>query len=247
MKVELIDWQENALDILLYTKNTRLRQEVTLHDIRNWSWNLKLEHLDYMKKTIQSSFEFIRYTFNIEGVSRNFTHQLVRTRKAAYAQESQRTVDVRDAFVLGPDIPEFDQAAGFAKGWYARFIDEHDVPVQDARNILPTGIETSITMAVDLRELMHMAEVRLCTRTQGEYQNVFREMRQRVLEVHPWLEGFIEVHCVKHGTCCFPNYTECPVQERVYVPTDGQKEFIKELWEETDHIANPVAQDGRTM
>lgn len=246
MKVQLLDYQENALDILIYTKNTRLRQELRLEDIKYWNYNQKLEHLDYMKKTIQSSFEFVRYIFDINGVSRNFTHQLVRTRNACYAQESQRTVDVRDARVLGPDHQEFSEVADNIVGTYGDFIDE-GMAVQDARNILPTGIETSITMGVSLRELMHMGEVRLCTRTQGEYQNVFREIRNEVLRVHPWLEGFIEVHCVKHGTCCFPNYTDCPIQDRVIKVEDDHRAFIKELWDQTDHVAVPVAKNGRTM
>lgn len=247
MKVTLLDYQEDALELLIFTKNTRLRQEVTLSDIRNWTYGKKLEHLDYMKKTIQSSFEFVRYVFNIEGVSRNFTHQLVRTRKASYAQESQRTVDVRGAKVLG--LPDSVPARRWAQQTIIGYGDliDNGFPVQEARSILPTGIETSITMAVDLRELMHMGEVRLCTRTQGEYQDVFKAMRAEVLKAHPWLEGFIEVYCVKYGTCCFPNYKECPVQERAFIPDQEYLDYIKEAWEETDHVANPIAKDGRTM
>ena len=246
MKVKLLDYQPHALELLLYTKNTRLRQEVTMSDILAWDMEKKLEHLDYMKKTIQSSFEFVTYVFDIYGVSRNFTHQLVRTRNAVYAQESQRTVDVRDAKVLGLDNEKAIRWAEQTIVGYAEMVDE-GVPVQDARNILPTGIETSITMGTNLRELAHMAEVRLCTRTQGEYQKVFKEMKERIVEVHPWAESLIEVYCVKTGICCFPNYKECPVQAQTITISDDHKKGIKLLWEETDHVANPVAKNGRTM
>lgn len=248
MKVKLLDYQPHALELLLYTKNTRLRQEVTMSDILAWDMEKKLEHLDYMKKTIQSSFEFVTYVFDIYGVSRNFTHQLVRTRNAVYAQESQRTVDVRDSAIIGIDnlTENAVLAAGYAKDAYATNIDAGNA-VQDARNILPTGIETSITMGTNLRELAHMAEVRLCTRTQGEYQKVFKEMKERIVEVHPWAESLIEVYCVKTGICCFPNYKECPVQAQTITISDDHKKGIKLLWEETDHVANPVAKNGRTM
>jgi thymidylate synthase ThyX len=248
MKVELLDYQPNALDLLIYTKNTRLRAEQTIDDIRDWSMDKKLEHLDYMKKTIQSSFEFVTYIFNIEGVSRAFTHQLVRTRDACYAQESQRTVDVRKSDVIGVGNihSQYDFAAGAALGSYVRMIDD-GIPVQDARGILPCNIETSITMGTHLRELMHMAEVRLCKRTQGEYQEVFKAMKAAVLEVHPYFEGMIEVACVKTGICIFPNYKECPVQPYTVIVSDYAKHMIKGVWEKCQHEAVPIAKDGKTM
>lgn len=55
MKVNLINYDMNALDILLYTKNTRLRGSMTLKDVRSWSYARKLDELGYMRNTIQSS------------------------------------------------------------------------------------------------------------------------------------------------------------------------------------------------
>ena len=245
MNVKIIDATYDPLTLLIYTKNTRLRGQVSMDDIQGWSYNKRLEHLEYMKGTIQSAFEFVRYTFEITGVSRSFTHQLVRTRNAVYAQESQRTVDVRDAEVLG--VPsEYKIEAHELKELYGAMIDAGH-PVQDARQILPNGIETSIIMNVSLRELMHMAEVRLCTRTAGEYQEVFKAMKAEVESRHPEFTNMLEVHCVKHGTCCFPNYTECPVQDSTFKVDDGFRSFVREAWEETDHVANPIAKDGKTM
>jgi thymidylate synthase ThyX len=245
MKVTLLDYQEYALELLIFTKNTRLRAEQTMYDIMKWPMQDKLTELDYMKKTIQSSFEFVTYVFNIEGVSRNFTHQLVRTRNAVYAQESQRTVDVRNSAVL--NVPwQAEDAAYVMVKLYGNLIEE-GVQVQDARNILPTGIETSITMGTNLRELMHMAETRLCKRTQGEYQEVFKAMKAAIVDVHPYFESMIEVYCVKTGICCFPNYKECPVQKHTVFVTDRDKREIKDSWEFNQHVANPIAKDGRTM
>ena len=67
MKVELLDYQKNALEILIHTKSTRLAAHQTIADIEAWPMERKLEHLDYMRHTIQSSWEFVRYIFSIQG------------------------------------------------------------------------------------------------------------------------------------------------------------------------------------
>lgn len=265
MKVKLIDYTVDALPLLLYTKNTRLQGGQSKADIVAWPEEKKLEHLAYMRDTIKSSWEFVNYTFEISGVTRAFTHQLVRTRNGRYAQESMRTVDVSGAEVMKPDICEGDTHMNGA--WndftfdamanYEELI-HMGMPVQDARGILPTNVTTSIIAQFSLRTLHEMAIVRLCTRTQGEYQDVFREMKQRVVEVHPWAEDFIQVGCVNTGVCVFPRYTECPINKLCYngdrskvamidVPHDIVLGLIKKEWEGNRHEATPKAKDGTTM
>ena len=121
-----------------------------------------------------------------------------------------------------------------------------EIQVQDARYVLPMGMTTSIIMGANLRTLSQMAELRLCKRTAGEYQEVFKAMKAAVVEVHPWADSFLEVYCVKTGICCFPNYTECPVQKHCVV-TDEAKPDIKHIWEVTEHVANPIAKGGKTQ
>ncbi len=248
MNVNLISYQEDALELLLYNKDTRLQGAQSLNDIKNWPYEKKMEHFTYMTKTIKSSFEFASYIFEIQGVSRNFTHQLVRTRTQSYAQESLRTVDVRDAKALheGEGIQGYDLAIDLARENYSFMIDD-GMEVQLARGILPTDILTNIIVKSDLRTLHETAKVRLCTRTQGEYQDVFKAMKAEVVKVHPWAEQFINVACVDSGMCIFPNYKECPIQEFTSFVTDDHKDLIREKWEETDHVANPVAKNGVTM
>ena len=76
MKVELVNHTSDAVNLLLFTKNTRLMNDDDAYSsISDWPENKKQEELDYMLKTIRSSWEFIDYTFNIRDVSRGFTHQ----------------------------------------------------------------------------------------------------------------------------------------------------------------------------
>lgn len=250
MHVNLISYTPDALNLLLRTKNTRLG---STDDPATWPAERQAEHLSYMLDTIKSSWEFVDYTFEISGVSRAFTHQFVRTRSGHYAQESQRTVDVRDHDVVRPDFPTAAQRTIWADGEqtafeaYKKLIDS-GVPVQDARGLLPTAVTTSIFAKFDLRTLSSMAAVRLCVRTQGEYQDVFRAMREAVLAVHPWAEQFIQVQCVATGTCAFPRYgkTSCPIYDPRMDLTQLKEDTAKKFWS-TRHVAVPVARGGKTM
>lgn len=250
MKVELLSHTPDALNLLLSTKNTRLKFD---DDPAGWTEEAKAKHLEYMMHTIKSSWEFVDYVFRISGVTRAFTHQLVRTRTGSYAQEAQRVVNVKDAEVLKPDFgdnfeasDEWDEAITGVMGSYS-LLTKLDVPMQDCRGLLPTNITTSIIAKFNLRTLHETAKLRLCTRTQGEYQRVFRAMRELMIGVHPWTEPFLQVNCVATGTCAFPNYG--PDSCRFYdkrMNNDALKLELKtKFWQEQEiHEANPIATKG---
>jgi len=248
MKVKLINFTQEALELLILTKSSRLDADTTLEEIMSWPEEKKLEHLDYMMNTIKTSFEFVNYAFEIKGVSRAFTHQFVRTRTASFQQQSQRTVDASDFDVVKTsDHIEFDVACKTALECYESMIAE-GVQVQDARGVLPTNICTEIMMSANLRTLSDMASLRLCKRTQGEYQDVFKLMVVEILKVHPWAAPLLEVHCIKNGFCAFPNYKKCPVQKLTFKLDDYKRNNIRKAWKDSTHVANPVAnKDGMTM
>jgi hypothetical protein len=77
-----------------------------------------------------------------------------------------------------------------------------------------------------------MALKRLCVKAQGEFQDVFREIRRVVMEVHPWTDRMLRVQCATTGTCLFPTYPvkDCPVKPYVYDPQTGQAYGAKELY-----------------
>lgn len=259
MKVELISHTPDALNLLLRTKNTRLQFK---SDPATWSLEQKAEHLAYMKDTIKSSWEFVSYHFAISGVTRAFTHQLVRTRTGSYAQESQRTIDASENGFLNPfdGAPEdsveelhrreFGMMGNKLFRSYSLMLGR-GANAQDARGILPTNTLTSIEAKFDLRTLHEMAKVRLCTRTQGEYQDVFRAMRQTVIDVHPWVETyqFMEVACVATGTCAFPRFgkTGCKFYDPRMDQTEVKADTHKLFWSSAKQVAVPVARNGKTM
>lgn len=202
MKVTLISHTQDAENLLLFTKSTRLNLSPGLMDeIRNWPLSRKLEELEYMANTIPSSWEFVDYTFLVEGVSRAYTHQQVRTRAASYAQQTMRVLNMgdfdyiyTDAIAASPYAKEIvDQVLNGIKVAYHDLLSAGYAP-EDARGILPTNISTNIICKFNLRTFSDMAKSRTGGRTQGEYQRVINAMVDEVLAVHPWAEKFLFNH-----------------------------------------------------
>ena len=245
--VDLINYTTSALELLIYTKSGRLATGTKLTDILNWSYENKMKHLSYMMDTIQTSFEFVDYVFEIKNVSRAFTHQLVRTRTASFQQQAMRVVDARNfTYLKSTNDPRYQLVADTALDIYGKMIDD-EVAVQDARGILPIATHTEIIIKANLRTLSNMAELRLCKRAEGEYQSVFKKMVSAVLEIHPWAEPLLKVYCIKTGVCYFPRYDKCPIQKYCLKP-ELARPTIQKVWKENNHVANPVAnKDGMTM
>lgn len=250
MKVSLLRATPQALDLLLKTKNTRLKNNERVED---WSLVRKMEELAYMRDTIKSSWAFVDYVFEVESVSRTFTHQLVRA-DGEYAQESQRTVSVDEVPIVPP---EWDLSPLMIEHWEAgirearihyKALVSMGVPTQEARGIMPQNLSTSIIAKFDLKQLHYMGLERLCARTQGPYQNVFRAMREAVLAVDPWAENFIQVMCVANGICAFPRWGKdnCKIYDPRMDLTQLKADTKKKFWESPMQVAVPVANKGRT-
>lgn len=199
MKVKLVSYTSDAVNLLLFTKNTRLMDDDDAYGkISKWDQDKKQAELDYMLNTIRSSWEFIDYTFDIREVTRGFTHQFVRTRQGSYAQQSQRTVDMQGfGYYTPPRISEDGNAKLIYETAMKVINDQYQalrslgIPAEDARGILPTNIHTNIVAKFNLRTLSEMAKSRLSPRAQGEYQETFKLMVKEVVRVHPWAEPFL--------------------------------------------------------
>lgn len=199
MKVSLISTTPEAKELLIFTKSTRLTMSPGLMDeIRGWPEEKKLAELEYMANTIPSSWEFVDYVFLIEGVSRAFTHQFVRSRQGSYAQQTMRVLNMGEYDYVYTDRVKNDiRARGLVdianeniRLTYNELI-KLGLPAEDARGILPTNISTNIVAKFNLRAFVDLAKSRTGGRTQGEYQKVMNAMCDEVLAVHPWAEKFL--------------------------------------------------------
>jgi len=189
-----------AARLLAYTKSTRLEQgAATREKFASMGEDELAKELDYISKTIRSSWEMVDYTFEIIGVTRAFTHQLVRTRTGSYAQQAQRVVDMSSFSTTMPDTIAGNDPA--AEAWndlmgriattYAH-LSELGIPAQDRRGILPTNVHTNIIAKFNLRTLADVLAKRKNLRAQGEYADVARGMEAAALAVHPWIKPFID-------------------------------------------------------
>jgi len=197
MKVTLLYSTPNAIELLIFTKNTRLNMNPKgMEEIFSWPRDKKMNELKYMASTIPSSWEFVDLIFCIEGVSRAFTHQLVRTRTASYAQQAMRIVDMTDFdYYTGPSITgelkhTYDQAMQDINYAYQAIVGSGAKP-EDARGVLPTNICTNICMKINLRNFSDLVKKRMSPRVQDEYAEVLKQMVEETLKVWPWALLFI--------------------------------------------------------
>jgi thymidylate synthase (FAD) len=148
-----------------------------------------------------SVFEHIYYTFKIEGISRACSHQLVRHRHCSFTQRSQRYCS-EDGFgyvmpeTLDPCALALDMAS--IQIWYEDF-QNSGVPNEDARYILPNACKTSLYLSCNLRELIHIANERLCTRAQWEIRDLVKQM---VALVDPQLQFMLVPKCKSGSIIC---------------------------------------------
>ena len=134
----------------------------------------------------ESILEHASATFEISGISRACSHQLVRHRIASYSQESQRYVDADDLAVVMPAaIAENPAARAAWEGLMAevaatyRELRELGVRKEDARFVLPNAAETRLVLTMNFRSLRHFFRLRLTPRAQWE----IRELATRMLEL----------------------------------------------------------------
>jgi thymidylate synthase (FAD) len=129
-----------------------------------------------------SVLEHAVWSFLVTGVSRSFTHELIRHRHFSYSQLSQRYVDESDSDYVEPDAiaadPElhavWTEAVNVARAAYdrlvaglqERFAGEPDKTLrrklarQAARSVLPNATETKIFVTGNARALRHFIELR---------------------------------------------------------------------------------------
>lgn len=138
-----------------------------------------------MKTRLKAPLESIKFHFLISGVTRAFTHQIVRQRTAVYAQESLRFAVVEDRFAdrvqIPPSILRLPVSDERYQMWLRtleaieegyNFLIGNGIPAEDARGLLPTNITTRIHYLTDLRNLLEVMGNRLCTQAQFEWRAV---------------------------------------------------------------------------
>jgi flavin-dependent thymidylate synthase len=207
MKVTLINYTgagspdpaRLAANVLVFTKSTRLEMSPGLMEAIERKTDREMEEeLNYISNTLPSSWEMVDYTFLIEGVTRAFTHQLVRTRTGSYAQQAMRILKAKGwAYATGPTILDnpslkaaYDAGMEEIDARY-QFLIEGGAKAEDARGILPTNFLTNIVAKFNLRTLADTIRKRSSGRVQDEYRAVVEGLKSEAIRVHPWADSFL--------------------------------------------------------
>lgn len=173
-----------------------------------------------------SVLEHTSWNFIITGVSRSFTHELVRHRAGwAYSQVSQRFVDESDTDFVEPDIiasdPDFhaiwlesirhshDAYCRLAEGLTAKI--ERDYTFlkgrnkrkrarEAARSVLPNATETKIFLTANARALRHFIEYRGAPDAEPEIRKVAMAILEIMQREAPNLFGDYTVESLPDGS-----------------------------------------------
>ena len=209
--VHLISKPENMLKTV-YTACRTCYSAETPYNIYN-STDDEEKMLKLIERVISSghysTIEHIQVTFAISNVSRACTHQLVRHRHMSFSQKSQRYVKEKGQFdyLIPPTIArdealkaKFVDFMGKISELYCEFT-EAGIPAEDARAVLPNAASTSIVASLNLREMIHIANLRLCTRAQYEIRKMVQALCEALVAEEPWLKPYLVPKCERLGYC----------------------------------------------
>jgi thymidylate synthase (FAD) len=195
-----------------------------------------------------STIEHIVFTFAITGVSRTLSHQLVRHRAGvAFDQQSQRYVKYKGASTMlptsvaeaKPELRErYEAQVEGALELYGDLV-EQGIPGEDARFVFPNATRTNLVMTANLRALIHMSGLRLCTMAQWEIRRLFQLIRHEVFNVSPFLGSFLAPKCVPLGYCDERGNKDghCPIRPH--------KEVVLAAWADQNRAERAAAKTAR--
>ena len=142
------------------------------------------------------------FTFDIEGVSRAASHQIVRHRIASFSQQSQRYVKITRSYgyLKPPGISEDLKVPVEIRGQKMdlNFSDVMDltrqaeeglvakgVKAEDSRYLRPNAATTNIVMSMSPRQLIHFFNLRCAPDAQWEIRDLAWSMYSAVSLVYP--------------------------------------------------------------
>lgn len=165
---------------------------------------------EMLKGGLQTALETQVLVFEVWGASRAVTHQLVRSRRAAFHQQSQRASWYGDGPEFRMPEPVWRASAKVRRAWVrALFASweayhlacEEDMSYENARYILPEGTTSYIMCEYPVREFLAVYAYRGCSMFMTEMVHIMRLMKAALLAAHPFLTDYVKISCEK-GTDC---------------------------------------------
>jgi len=148
-----------------------------------------------------SVLEHAYATFRIFGVSRAFTHQLVRHRLCSFTQQSQRYVDESKFNYIEPESIKdnlkahslFTKFMENAKRVYLE-LQRLGIKNEDTRFVLPNSVESQIVVTANFREWRHIVGLRGNPDAQWEIRRVAIEILKILKKYAPTVFEDFEIN-----------------------------------------------------
>lgn len=147
---------------------------------------------DKIRRGHYSVLEHASASIKIKGVSRALTHQLVRHRHFAFAQESQRFVTYENPeYVIPPSIQEDERALELYREHMEqamrayKMLMSYGIPKQDARFVFPNGYTSTIQVTGNLRCWLEYFQKRLDRPAQWEIKNISKMIWTLLTHYYP--------------------------------------------------------------
>jgi len=145
-----------------------------------------------IKSGHESCLEHATVSFEIDGVSRVLTHELVRHRLFSFSQRSQRYVnEAKPEYVIPAEIKENPEALNIYvdemnRIWTTyRKLQEFGYKNELARYVLPNACCTKICVSGNFREYRNFLKLRLSKRAQHEIRDLANVILDKLIEIAP--------------------------------------------------------------
>lgn len=159
------------------------------------------------------ALEFTDIYISLEGVSAKVVRELFRHKHMSELQASTRYIDYTQQFdfVIPETVKNNSEAS---KIWFEEMLNikksmlklkELGIPTEDYTNLLPLAYETKCVIKLNLRELIHMFNVRACSCAYWEFRNIMKEIKKQILNIdEEWkyiANNYFVPKCIVTGYC----------------------------------------------
>lgn len=149
---------------------------------------IKLGHL--------SVLEHFSLSFEISGISRACATQLLRHRHCAFTQESMRYVKLDPKYVIPDTVANLENKKAYEAykqllntltAMYKVAITKLKIPKEDARYFLPLATTTKIIISTNIREWLHIINVRVSKSAQWEIRELVSLIWKILYSIEPFI------------------------------------------------------------
>lgn len=171
MHVDVVHITDGAEEIIEYCARRCYRSQGNMHPGSSGPFVSKCilsGHLSVLRHAMA--------TFELSGISRVCSHQLVRHKHLDYLQESQRYTKAETRWT---GVEAANAEIGYMIDFYERLV-ESGVKREDARYCLPQAVHTSMVISGNLQAWYDFLRLRLSPKAQKEIRAVAQEIYRRL-------------------------------------------------------------------